>query len=156
MKFILLTIKLNSEEDTIILGHRLAKLVYATDVITLSGKLGAGKTVLARGLIQSHLKSNEIITSPTFTLLNIYDPISPAIWHFDLYRIEKSYEIEELGLDEALSSSISIIEWPEIAKVYLPHNRLEISLFYNDKDNSRTALLKPSTEWEKRLEKLNE
>tara|TARA_B100001094_G_scaffold101349_1_gene97498 strand:- start:2 stop:472 length:471 start_codon:yes stop_codon:yes gene_type:complete len=155
MKFILLTIKLDSEEDTIILGRRLAKLVYASDVITLSGKLGAGKTVLARGLIQSHLKSNEIIASPTFTLLNIYDSSIPAIWHFDLYRLEKSHEIEELGLDEALISSISIIEWPEIAKIYLPQNRLEITLVCNEKDNNRTALLKPSDEWKQRLEKLN-
>ena len=112
----------------------LAGLAQKRDVIALYGDLGAGKTVFARAFIRALTHENEDVPSPTFTLVQTYeaDPQkanghSLSIWHFDLYRLKTAQEIYEIGFEEALSSGISLIEWPQRAERLL-RDRLEIHI----------------------------
>lgn len=139
------------EEDTLKLGATLAEHAHVGDVITLSGPLGAGKTVLARGFLTAQLGKVTEITSPTYTLVHVYDTLDPPVWHFDLYRLESSNEIEELGLDEALASGISLIEWPDRAQGWLPKDRLNIDLKIDEASQLRKASLSSGPAWHARI-----
>ena len=107
-------LRLSTLEDSLALGARLAELVRPGDVIALSGPLGAGKTSIARGLLAA-LGLAEEAPSPSFAIVQPYDPpyVRFPVLHVDLYRIEDPDEAEELGLDDARSDSLLIVEWPE-------------------------------------------
>lgn len=120
------------------LARRLASFTHAPMTICLWGDLGAGKTTFARYFIQHLLISDEDIPSPTFTLIQSYETPKGEVWHCDLYRLETSYEVEELGLLEAFGQAICLMEWPERIKDYLPKNRLDIHLTI-DLDQTRTV-----------------
>lgn len=145
------------------LGARLYQLAEAGDVITLRGDLGAGKTVLARGFIRKAcVREGEALVdfdvpSPTFTLVQTYDASGKAgagvsIWHFDLYRLEASGDIWELGFEEALDDGISLIEWPERAASLLPDERLDLVLETRTGSDIRDVTLKPGPSWDERIE----
>lgn len=121
---------LKNEEDTQKLGTILSNFVRISDCFALFGDLGAGKTTFSRGFIQAILQTNEEIPSPTFTIVQTYEIDDETLYHFDLYRLENEEEIWELGWEE-ISNGISLIEWPERAKKYLPKNRVEINLKFN-------------------------
>lgn len=95
-------------------GARLAAKIRAGDIVALSGDLGAGKTTLARGILEGLGLAGEA-PSPTFTLVQSYDvpEVRLPVWHVDLYRLTGPEEAEELGLDEALEGGALLIEWPE-------------------------------------------
>lgn len=105
---------LADETATEALGARLAALLKAGDVVTLSGPLGAGKTALARAVLRAAGHTGEV-PSPTFAIVQPYDELSPPIWHCDLYRLEDPGELDELGLDSILDDGALLIEWPERA-----------------------------------------
>ena len=88
----------NNPEKTVCLGIELGNLLQAGDLIAINGALGAGKTSLIKGIVKG-LKSPDIVTSPTFSIINEYSSTVP-IFHFDLYRINKLEDIEELGYEE--------------------------------------------------------
>ena len=111
------------------------------DLIALKGDLGAGKTTLARAIIHAMgCDVREEIPSPTFTLVQTYATRRMPVAHLDLYRLNGSSELDELGLDHALRQGVALIEWPERAAGALPGNRLEILL----EDSSREAASEPS------------
>jgi tRNA threonylcarbamoyladenosine biosynthesis protein TsaE len=119
-----------SEIETFDLANIIAKNMKICDVITLEGEIGAGKTHLVRNIIQALLSEKTTITSPTFTLVQCYNVANIPLWHFDLYRLHSESELENLGLEESLNSAITIIEWPEIAELYLnktPRLHIKIS-----------------------------
>lgn len=95
-------------------GARLGLVTAIGDVIALTGPLGAGKTSFARGIIGALGFAGDV-PSPTFGLVIPYAPpeVSIAVWHIDLYRIEGSEELDELGLDEARAEAALVIEWPD-------------------------------------------
>src|SRR5690625_3096506 len=104
------TIKSKSADETRQLGKQLAELAQPGTVITLTGELGAGKTVFAKGVAEG-LQITERITSPTFTIVKEYDGTLP-LYHMDVYRLE--FTEEEIGLDEYFfSDGISVVEWAE-------------------------------------------
>ena len=105
---------LASEKDTEALGVTLASLLRPGDVVALFGPLGVGKTALARALIRGAGHEGEV-PSPTFAIVQPYEELSPPLWHCDLYRLEDPSELEELGLDDALSEGALLVEWPERA-----------------------------------------
>ncbi len=148
----LTAIDLPDETATRLLGAKLALILRAGDVVALLGDLGAGKTTLARGLIQSILGPNEPVPSPTFTLVQAYEPASGGtpIYHFDLYRLSHAEELVELGWEDALTGGISLVEWPERAGDSLPDTALWIELL--EHGEGRSAHFFGSSEWAERLE----
>ncbi len=121
------TVALANETATAHLMADLALLVGPGDVITLSGDLGAGKTAAARAMIR-YLANDPMleVPSPTFTLAQSYDLPFPLL-HADLYRINDSSELEEIGLSPLPEGTLALIEWPERAPDALPEDRIDIA-----------------------------
>jgi tRNA threonylcarbamoyladenosine biosynthesis protein TsaE len=106
-----------SAEETERVGREIGRLLAPGSVVLLTGPIGAGKSVLARG-IGVELGVTRWRGSPTFTLVNEY-PTDPPLYHIDLYRLGAA-AVEDLGLDEYLNpSSVAIIEWADRAEAYL-------------------------------------
>ncbi len=108
--------RLADEATTAALGARLAAVLRAGDVVTLTGGLGAGKTSLARGVLAA-LGLAEEAPSPTFAIVQPYDlpEVLLPVLHVDLYRLDDPREVDELGLDEARRDAALLVEWPERA-----------------------------------------
>ena len=104
---------LRDEAATEDVGRRLAGVLRAGDVVTLSGPLGVGKTALARAVMRALVHSGDV-PSPTFAIVQPYEELNPPVWHVDLFRVESESELEELGLDSA-ADSVLLVEWPEQA-----------------------------------------
>ena len=132
-----LVIDLENAEATDRLGEDLARALKQGDVLALSGDLGAGKSTLARAFIRAMADDLELdVPSPTFTLVQTYTTRIP-VSHFDLYRLTSPHELEELGFDEAVSSGISLIEWPERAGELLPNTSIHLEI--SELENGRTV-----------------
>jgi tRNA threonylcarbamoyladenosine biosynthesis protein TsaE len=141
-------ISLADTDATEALGQALARALQPGDAICLRGPLGAGKTTLARGLIRALTDPAEEVPSPTFTLAQLYEGRGFPIVHFDLYRLERASEAEELGLDEALDEGAALIEWPERLEGRLPPDRLDIEIALDAE--GRRARLTPHGAWKGR------
>lgn len=117
-----------SEEETFRLGQAIGGLLKSGDVVSLVGDLGTGKTRLAQGM-GAALGVQDGMVSPTFAFINEYSGDTVDVMHADLYRIERTDELIDIGLDEYLTSDwVCIIEWADRALEYLPSNRLDIFL----------------------------
>jgi tRNA threonylcarbamoyladenosine biosynthesis protein TsaE len=139
---------LTDESATEEFGARLANVLQAGDVVTLSGPLGVGKTALARAVIRALGHDGEV-PSPSFAIVQPYDDLDPPVWHVDLYRLENSAELKELGLD-SLSDPALLVEWPERAGEYAWPEALRLTLeFGQNGDRILTADVPPSwqTRW---------
>jgi tRNA threonylcarbamoyladenosine biosynthesis protein TsaE len=115
------------------LARALAAVLAPGDVVALAGPLGAGKTALARLVITAYAEQAgaappDEVPSPTYTLVQVYEQGPAPVWHFDLYRLKDGAEAEELAIDEAFGTAISLIEWSDRLGPYLPDARLEIAL----------------------------
>ena len=110
-----LTLFLPDQAATEALGRAIAPHLVASDVVLLSGEIGAGKSCFARAIIRARLGQETEVPSPTYTLVQTYDDADVTIWHADLYRISGASDVLELGLLEAADIAISIVEWPEHA-----------------------------------------
>jgi tRNA threonylcarbamoyladenosine biosynthesis protein TsaE len=121
-------IELADNAATARLGAAIARALRPGEAVCLSGPLGAGKSTLARGLIRALTTPDEDVPSPTFTLVQTYDTPGLVVAHFDLYRLTRFDEVDELGLDEALDLGAAVIEWPERLEGHLPPHRLEVAL----------------------------
>ena len=118
----------NSAAETRALGEKLASRLKAGDVVVLEGELGAGKSELARGIARG-LGVTETVTSPSFTILNVYESGRCPLYHFDWYRLESEEELYELGMDEYLGGDgIAVVEWAERCPEAVPENVLRIRL----------------------------
>src|SRR5215510_12120032 len=104
-----------SPEETIALGRELAALLAPPKVVVLRGDLGAGKTILVKGIAEGFkAAAAEDVTSPTFTLIHEYRSPQVTLYHIDLYRIDTQRELDTLALDDLMGSrSILLIEWGE-------------------------------------------
>src|ERR1700728_1701643 len=136
----MLVLDLPEEAATAALAERIAALARTGDVFALRGDLGAGKTSFARAFIRAITRErgagDDEVPSPTFTLVQIYEP---GIWHFDLYRLRTPEEAWELGIEEAFAEGIALIEWPERLGPLLPQRRLDIALAFVEAPNARRA-----------------
>lgn len=150
-------VPLPDEAATRALGAALSLLVRPGDFLALKGDLGAGKTALARALIQARLGpdgEDEEVPSPTFTLVQSYEAPDLLLTHVDLYRIDQPEDARELGLADALDEGVLLVEWPEKLGT-LPADRLDIELvLVSDspaQGASREARLTPHGSWAPRL-----
>ncbi len=121
----------NNEEETMLFAQKLAKTVGKGVVFTLKGDLGAGKTHFVKGFVKG-LGSDELVTSPTFTLLNVYEGGRCPVYHFDMYRLSSLEEAEELGFEEYFNletlDGIVFVEWPERVEGLIKCPHIEIDL----------------------------
>jgi tRNA threonylcarbamoyladenosine biosynthesis protein TsaE len=102
-----------SEEETFELARRMAGNFKGKEVVLLSGELGAGKTVFAKGLAAgAGVVAIDRVSSPSFTLVNIYEGRWP-VFHIDLYRLEREAEILDLGWEDYLGEGIVLVEWAD-------------------------------------------
>jgi tRNA threonylcarbamoyladenosine biosynthesis protein TsaE len=134
-----------SDQETKKFGKELAQNLHGGDVICLYGELGAGKTTLVKGIAEG-LIINEDITSPTFTLMNIYklppsrsrgdEPLAHTLVHIDTYRLKDEKELLEIGVEDYLGKpdTICIIEWPEkIEGLLKDKKKIEIKIEHAEK-----------------------
>jgi len=133
----------SSEEETFNLGMRFADRLHAGDVVAFYGDLGTGKTEFIKGVCEE-LGVSEIVSSPTYTIVNQYPAETSygeevTIYHIDLYRIEDPAELVELGLQEILSDplGIALIEWAHVAESMVPAVRWDVRLSALDDESRR-------------------
>ena len=140
--------------DTNRIGLALATALQPGDLVCISGPLGAGKSELCRAIIRALLGSETIeVPSPSYTLVNVYDHPTHEIWHADLYRIGDESELEEIGLEDAIETSIVLVEWPE-RWPELPGRRLEIDIRPSEQDIREFMITGIGKAWEKTVQSL--
>lgn len=118
----------NSVEETMAIAEELAKKAHSGDIYTLYGDLGVGKTVFAKGFAKG-LGVKEPISSPTFTIVQVYYGSKMPFYHFDVYRIGSSEEMFEIGCEDYLyGDGVCLIEWADLIKDILPTNIKKIKI----------------------------
>ncbi len=132
----------HSEEETRAFAERLGRSARPGAVFAVTGGLGAGKTIMAKGIAKG-MGIDEEITSPTFTLLEIYEG-DPPLYHFDLYRIERSEELDSLFFEEYWEGEgVSVIEWADRASGRLPRDRTVIMIERTGDTSRRITIERP-------------
>ena len=117
-----------SAAETRALGEELSASLKPGDVVVLRGELGAGKSELTRGIAKG-LGVTENVTSPSFTILNVYESGRCPLYHFDWYRLESEDELYELGMEEYLGGDgIAVVEWAERCPDAVPDGATEIRI----------------------------
>ena len=129
------------------LGAKIAAGVRAGDVVALEGGLGAGKTTLARAIIAALGHAGEV-PSPTFTIIETYDPpqVRMPLVHADFYRLNSPSEAVEIGLDEYREGAVLIAEWPDHAGGFA-QERGCLSIRLETEDDGRLAIVEPGADW---------
>ncbi|MEP6829869.1 MAG: tRNA (adenosine(37)-N6)-threonylcarbamoyltransferase complex ATPase subunit type 1 TsaE [Rhizomicrobium sp.] len=138
-----MTVALPDLAATATLGAAIADRLSVGDAVLLQGDLGSGKTTLARAILVA-LGVDETVPSPTFTLVQAYETSRFTVNHYDLYRLKRASEMDELGLEEALNDGAALIEWPERALERLPADALTVHLLA---DGERRATLAGPGRW---------
>jgi len=130
-----------SARGTLALGRKFARRLNAGDCVAVAGQLGAGKTVLIRGIATGlGLGDEKLVASPTFVLVREYQGRLP-IYHVDLYRTANGpAELADLGLDEMLADGVALIEWADRAAGALPPRRWEITITITGANRRRFAI----------------
>lgn len=133
-------LRTGSREETIEQGEQFAARLLKGDVVVLSGELGSGKTEFVKGIC-NFLAVDEMVTSPTFTIINQYrgsltggDDVT--VYHADLYRIENPAELVNIGFDDMIFAhdAIKLVEWPEHAGQHLPDSYWSVEISTDDVD----------------------
>ncbi len=135
------TFHTSSPDATLALGRRLAGRLGRGDCVALVGDLGAGKTLLTRGIASGlGLADERLVASPTYVLVHEYAAPLP-IFHIDLYRMTSpAAELAELGLDEMLAAGVVLIEWADRAGDSLPRPRWRIDIRHTGPHSRRFEL----------------
>lgn len=152
-----MTVLLSDDDATRAAGVVLAEMVRPGDCLLLSGPVGAGKSALARALIQARMArcgQAEDVPSPTFTLVQVYDLPDGIIWHADLYRLSDPDEVIELGLQEAFDTAICLVEWPDRLADLAPDTALKVQLTPTQDDARMLSLEWSDPRWNTVAEQL--
>ena len=131
--------------QTILLGEKLAARCSGGEVIAIRAPLGAGKTVLTKGIARG-LGITEVVTSPTYTIVSEYSGVTRLV-HVDLYRIDGEDEFEQLAVNELIDqSTVTVIEWPERAGTALPARTVTVGI--SILSDGRREISIPETFWD--------
>ncbi len=134
---------ISNKQEMGALAAIIAKNASKQDVFALKGVLGVGKSFFAREFINAISKKNVNVLSPTFNLVYSYATDVAEIFHFDLYRLKNASELENIGFFDSLKNGICLIEWPEIAKDFLPKNHtIEIEILNGQTAEERIVIIK--------------
>ena len=133
-------IDISFENKTKLISEKISKNLAKGDIIFLFGNIGVGKTTFIKYLInylqsEVNFKKTEI-PSPTFNIMNEYDVKKFIIRHFDLYRLKKFSDLENIGLYENLEETVTLIEWPELLKDKI-NDRIDLIFDYEENYNKR-------------------
>ncbi|RKX24978.1 MAG: tRNA (adenosine(37)-N6)-threonylcarbamoyltransferase complex ATPase subunit type 1 TsaE [Candidatus Zixiibacteriota bacterium] len=129
---VVLNVISHSEEQTEALAQKLSVSFVAGDVLVLSGSLGSGKTTFVRGLVSARGVSEDAVRSPSYAFVNEYAS-DPPLYHFDLYRLGNTSELQEIGWDEYLGrAGITVVEWGERAAEMLPDRYYHVKFAIRD------------------------
>ncbi len=121
-------IETRSARETYELGYNIGKKAIAGQVYTMVGDLGVGKTVFTQGMAAG-LAISEPISSPTFTIVQVYEEGRLPFYHFDVYRIGDISEMDEIGFEDYVyGGGVSLIEWANLITEILPEDRIEITI----------------------------
>ena len=121
-------------------GRRFGRAAHPPLVVTLAGELGTGKTTLVQSICEGYGVVSEV-TSPTFALVQEYDAPRSAVYHLDLYRLDRPDQLDALAWDEIVSArALVLVEWPERAGDRLPGGRVTLSLQHLPDDPGRRLL----------------
>ncbi|MDA3625084.1 tRNA (adenosine(37)-N6)-threonylcarbamoyltransferase complex ATPase subunit type 1 TsaE [Saccharopolyspora oryzae] len=148
--------ELPQEADTLEFGRRLGAALRAGDLVLLDGPLGAGKTVLARG-IAAGMGVTGRVTSPTFVIARVHRPDSgngPALVHVDAYRLGGLDEIDDLDLDTDLTEAAVVVEWGEGLAERLADSHLMLRIRRRPDDVREVALEPHGESWDARIPEL--
>lgn len=154
-----LTVSSRSPEETRILGAALAPVLVPGDVISLSGDLGAGKTLFVQGLARA-LGVEAHVTSPTFTIIHEYRGRYPIV-HLDIYRLDSFQEVLDLGYEELLDpEAVLVVEWGDAVAPLLPRRYLSVEILRGEPDEDedlRIVNFRPTgPEWAAKLEAMRD
>ena len=142
----------NNEYDTIELAQNLESEKFPNMIICLTGDLGSGKTVFAKGFANA-LGISEVVNSPTFTIIKEYLEGEMPLYHMDVYRLDGN--TDGIGIEEYFhKNGVVIIEWAETIKDILPKERLEIKIFKNDDETRSFDFIAKGEKYKKVLEEL--
>ena len=123
-----MVIETRSPEETFEAGRKLGEKAVPAQVVTLMGDLGVGKTVFTQGLARG-LEITEPVSSPTFTIVQVYEEGRLPFYHFDVYRIGDVEEMDEVGFDDyIMGDGVSLIEWADLIEEILPEKRTEVRI----------------------------
>lgn len=123
-----MVIETRSPEETFETGKKLGEKAVPGQVFTLMGDLGVGKTVFTQGLARG-LGIQEPVSSPTFTIVQVYEEGRLPFYHFDVYRIGGVEEMDEVGFDDyIMGEGVSLIEWADLIEEILPEKRTEVRI----------------------------
>ncbi len=148
-------IRLSNQNETEALAVRLAQMSEPGDVIALKGNLGMGKSVFARAFVRALTSEQEEVPSPTFTLVQMYEADVGEVYHFDMYRLEQPDDCLELGVEEAFSDGVCLVEWPDNIGPYLPWDSLMIEIIHDESDEqARWMEINAAGKWETRLKEV--
>ncbi len=151
----------HSERETKDLGKKLIGLLGPSDVVCLFGTLGAGKTVLVKGMARGLGLNQDEVISPTFVLIREYFPAKSAriklpLYHFDLYRLKRTQDILSLGCDEYFyGQGVCVIEWAERLEGLMPEEFLKIELRVKGKHERGINLVARGKRYQDILKKFN-
>ncbi len=138
---IMLKLITNSEAKTVSVGRWLGGVLGKGSLVCLVGEIGAGKTAFTRGIAEA-LGISSHITSPTFTIVNEYSAAIP-LYHFDVYRLEHSTDLDDIGFEEYLSGDgIVVIEWADMVNDALPKQRITVEFSRNMSEEPDKRVLK--------------
>lgn len=123
-----MTVETFSSEETFALGVRVGEHAKAGDIYSLVGDLGAGKTVFTQGVAQG-LGITEPVSSPTFTIVQMYGGGRLPFYHFDVYRIGDVQEMDEIGYEDCFyGDGVTVIEWADLIREILPEYVCEVRI----------------------------
>jgi tRNA threonylcarbamoyladenosine biosynthesis protein TsaE len=128
--------------DTFCIGKALGESLTGGDCVALTGELGAGKTCLTQGIAAGlGVPDGYMVTSPTFTLINEYPGKKASLYHFDVYRLSGSADLEEMGYQEYLmGDGVVVIEWAEKISDVIPDEALRVDLTYMDESTRKIEI----------------